>query len=389
MPATPEEVLQKLTPSPHWESLSARALGVVRAAFASRQPEVLTGSAVAESAVDPLPPLPVEDAETPFGNLLQIVDVGPKGADEWQLVSALSAAGYAGLWQDSALHPELLGELLWLATHTGLDPWLYLDSLLDADGRSALWSLLGATLNEGDRHRGEQLIALFALLRGSSLEAQHVCQNALLEVTDPVALSVLSQYATGAGPLVGEPFHPRRPLELILLAATGLLLVSALIRLVARYALQRRCEGRWSFTPRGAELLETRTFLGQRVRESRRFIPLTELRSIRVETRYAGFGLYAGLFSLAVGSYLGVAWVSDSLRTPGGSPSLLSMGLLALAAGVGLDFLLTHFFSLRSPQVRVELSAVRAGRFGLARVDQQRARLALERLAELRGFSRY
>jgi hypothetical protein len=56
------------------------------------------------------------------------------------------------------------------------------------------------------------------------------------------------------------------------------------------------------------------------------------------EVRFPRAAFYAGLLALALGSYIGVRSFVDGVRAA--SPSLLLVGLLVVAAGIGADFVL-------------------------------------------------
>jgi len=94
--------------------------------------------------------------------------------------------------------------------------------------------------------------------------------------------------------------------------------------------------------------------------------------------RYPRIFLYAGLFALAVGSYLGVALFVDGARA--GSPELLGIGALLVAGGIGLDFLLENAQSGLRGRCRVVLVPRKGRALAVADVDPGAADVALKRL---------
>ena len=92
---------------------------------------------------------------------------------------------------------------------------------------------------------------------------------------------------------------------------------------------------------RGLELSHRTLLLGRVLRETETLIPLSNLANVKREVQYPRLGLYAGLLALIAGTYVGTGLFVDGIRVPGGSPSLLGMGLAAMALGIVLDFALS------------------------------------------------
>ncbi len=126
-----------------------------------------------------------------------------------------------------------------------------------------------------------------------------------------------------------------------LITLSGFALVRAGGRVLGRLALGYKRPTALRLSKRGLEISGRTELLGRVLSESETLIPLSNLSSITRELRFARLGLYAGLLSLVAGTYVGVGLLVDGVRVPGGSPSLLGLGLLAIALGIGLDYVLS------------------------------------------------
>lgn len=124
----------------------------------------------------------------------------------------------------------------------------------------------------------------------------------------------------------------------ILLVVTGVSLVRGALRLAGRVAFAYRKPAELRLSERGVEISHRTELLGRVLKDAETVIPLANVASISREVRYARLGLYAGLFALVVGTYIGAGLLIDGVRVPGGSPSLLGFGLVAIALGIVLDY---------------------------------------------------
>jgi hypothetical protein len=127
----------------------------------------------------------------------------------------------------------------------------------------------------------------------------------------------------------------------VLLAITGLLFISAGVRLGARLALAYRRPAEIRFAGDSVHVHSRTLILGRTVRENDFVLAKQGLARAVREVRYARAAFYAGLFALAVGSLLGVRTFVDGVRSA--SPSLLFYGLVVVAIGIALDFALGSF----------------------------------------------
>jgi hypothetical protein len=122
---------------------------------------------------------------------------------------------------------------------------------------------------------------------------------------------------------------------------------------VGRFALGYRRPAQLRLSDRGLEISTRSELLGRILSESETLIPLSNLSSIAREVRFARLGLYAGLLSLVGGTYIGVGLLVDGVRVPGGSPSLLGLGLAAIALGIALDYVLAVVIGAARKKCRV------------------------------------
>ena len=133
---------------------------------------------------------------------------------------------------------------------------------------------------------------------------------------------------------------PGAPWATVLSAVSGVALVRGTARVVGRVALAYRRPATLELGPRGLSISHRTELLGKVLAERETVVPLSNLASITREVRYSRLGLYAGLLSLVIGTYIGAGFLVDGARVPGGSPSLLGMGLAAIAIGILLDYVL-------------------------------------------------
>jgi hypothetical protein len=387
--ATPELVLDALRKNPSIAAMVARTTAIARAAVGAKRPDVLSGSAVADLTGVELPSLDAASADTPFGNVLLLLDAGAQNHGQWLLLGALVGLGYAELWEAQPADPSLLNELVWISSATPCDPWPSLDDALSVEHRQSLWGSVAAAISNPLTPQAERAILLLALVRAESEVAQGVAGDCLLRSQDPATTALLASRVRAAAPLTGELVRERGALRTTLMAITGLLFVTGSLRLLARYTLGLRRRAALTLTPRGIELLCSTHFLGRTIRETQRFFPLDQVASLSRATRHDGFGLYAGLGALALGSYVGVGLVVDGLRAPGGSPSLLGLGLGVVLVGVTLDFLLMRLFGWKQGLVRLVVQPVRGRGLALLGVDSAHSHAVLTRVTQLRGYSRF
>jgi len=131
---------------------------------------------------------------------------------------------------------------------------------------------------------------------------------------------------------------PRGLVATLLVTLSGWLLLEAVVRLFARAALGYRRPASVALDEKGIVISDETHLLGRTLSERRTVVPTANLSQIERETRYARLGLFAGLLALSAGTYVGVGLMTDGVRVPGGSPSLLGLGALFVALGVLVDY---------------------------------------------------
>jgi hypothetical protein len=88
--------------------------------------------------------------------------------------------------------------------------------------------------------------------------------------------------------------------------------------------------------------------------------------------------MYAGLFALAAGSYLGIGLFVDGARA--GSPELLGVGALLVAIGVALDFALVSLVPRGHGRSRLVIVPRKGPALALGSIETAAADAALRKL---------
>lgn len=377
---------EALASSPRLSDLVAVARDVVGEAARSRRGGPGFGAKV-DAAAEELK-LERDHADTPFGNVLEVLRRGPEDAAERALAAALWAHAIAESPRSKAEDEDVLaGDLLWLATHTAYDATSLLDRALgdDADG---MWEAIAARVARIDQGKGgalgraEALVGAAALASSPAPRAKTLAGELARDPKDPVLARLLSPSAEARAAkevrLEGELISaPRGPVVTALLALTGVLFLVHAVRLLARLALAYRRPAVVSFGDAGVRL-ETRTeMLGRTLREREHVIVRAGLVRVVREVRYPRLAFYAGLLALALGSYVGVRAFVDGVRSA--SPSLLLVGLLIVIAGIAADFVLGSLLPGTRGRCRIALVPRAGGVLCVGDVDAKRADAALAR----------
>ncbi len=327
-----------------------------------------------------------EDARTDLGNAWTALERGPRTREEHALLRALWAHALAESRPASAPEEdELVAHAVWLAAFTPFDATLLLDRAL-GDAADGFWPAVAERLRQIDAGevdgagRSEAVAAALALRASSSSAAVKEVARLATQVTDPVVLGLLTP-ADDSAPceLTGEiTAAPRHPAATVILAVTGILFVSAFVRLVARYALSYRRPAEITVTTASVRVRSRALVLGRAVRDRDIVLPRTGIARAVREVRYARTALYAGLLSLAVGSLIGVRVFVDGVRSA--SPSLLFVGVVIVAIGIALDFALGSLGSRVKGTCRIVLVNRDGTALCVGDVDASAADAALARL---------
>lgn len=384
------DILAALRAHAQSERLCQRAAEVCLAAAKAKRGDWLSARTVALDAT-PLTSLTPTEADTPYGNLLSILDRGAQTPLEWSVLSAALALAVARQWphlgpesEPSPEDRERLSELAWLAAHTGCSAWTFL-SLDETVGEGGLWPHLDRCLDEFGV--AEQLALAIGLMDAGAEKALALKANWLDRTGNPCLVSLLETSSTSPW-LAGEVRRsPRSGWVWALQALSGYLLLRTLWRLFERYVLWSRLEAKVRVSPRGLEFLSRRRVLGRPFREQRFLIPLTELCEVRRETRFRGLALYVGLAALLVGSFFGTGLLLDGLRVPGTSPSLITVGLGLLALGIAVDFCLSRWSTVVQGRGEILVQRRRGRGYQFFELEPSGPDELVERVTRLRAFS--
>jgi hypothetical protein len=329
-----------------------------------------------------------DEALTPFGNALDVLERGPEDPAARALARALAAHAVAQHAPRTPADEErAVHDLLWLAAHTEFDATGLLDHALGAEA-SPLWAAIADRVRRVDHGalpslgRGEALVGAVALAASRAPAAGELAVSLTAGLEDPKLRRVLdAREREPMEPVAGEMTSPPRgPVATVVLGVTGILLVARAAQLLGRAALSYRRPGEFSITPGGDVRVRWRVLLlGTTLRERDVVLPRAALARAEREARFAGAALYAGLFALVVGSYLGVATFVDGVRAA--SPALLGAGLAIAGAGLAIDFALGHVAPSVSGRCRVVFAPRTGPKLCVGEVDIARADALLARLS--------
>ncbi|MFZ5897368.1 MAG: hypothetical protein ACOY0T_40310 [Myxococcota bacterium] len=330
-----------------------------------------------------------EDADTPYGNVLTILERGATDEAQRELLGALLALSikFSPPADDDATR-ELATHLVWLAAHTPCDALTPLDAALGADA-DPLWIAIASLLTEteslpADFGFSEALVAAASLRRSTSDVAREQRSLAAAQVTDPALLALLLPRAEElGGELLGEvQAPPRGPVLTIILALTLLLFLGQLVRVIGRYAFAYRRPAAIRLGPQGLELSQRIELMGRVLRDRATVVPLSNLARVTREVKYSRAGLYVGLSALTLGTYFGTGFFVDGVRVPGGSWPLLGLAVLFVVAGLCVDFVLSTGADALRGRCRVVVVPRTGPTVCVGSLDPQRADSLLSALAE-------
>lgn len=338
------------------------------------------------------------DMETRAGHVGGALESGPAARPDGRaLLGALLARGVA-LSPPEGLSADLhvAEALVWLAAHGGADALPYLDAVLP--GRTdGLWRAVADVIERADEGalpavgRAGAVVAAASLAVSPAPSAPAIARAVSAKVKDPAVKALLSGGGTAApspapdagafptGDLAGEMAPgPHGPVAFTLLAVTGLLFVARAARLAGRYIVRYRAPAELHVEDGGVTVKTRTELLGRTLRERETHIPRGSLLLVRREIRYPRLPLYAGLFALAVGSYLGVSVFVDGVRA--GSPDLLGLGALIFGIGVALDFAISHLVPASRGRCRVVVVPRKGRAVAVTGLDPALADAALRKL---------
>lgn len=328
------------------------------------------------------------DAETPYGNLLDILDRGVERPEERALLGALLALSLETDPPESGEPAAEVGlRLVWLAANTPCDALSALDSVLGP--APEIWEgvarvIRAPELTPEDFGATEELVAAAALRRSSSPDAQALRLEAATVVQDPALYALL---ALGPGELTGaltgelQP-PPRGPVLTAVLALTLLLFLMNAGRFIGRHALRYRRPAAVRLGPQGLELTQRIEVMNQVLRDRATLVPLSNIARVTREVKYARIGLYAGLMALTLGTYFGTGLFVDGVRVPGGSAPLLGLAALFVIVGLGADFVLNTGADSARGRCRLIVVPRKGKTLCVGGLDPQQADALLQAVAE-------
>jgi hypothetical protein len=162
--------------------------------------------------------------------------------------------------------------------------------------------------------------------------------------------------------------------------ATGLEFLAVLGRGLGRMLLRTERRGQLRLDGDSVRIVHTRSILGRAVFEQATLLPARELVSISVFDGRAELLQSAGLGALAAGTLLGTGLLVEGLRTPGLAPSLVTLGLLLVATGGAVDFVLERLIA-RTPgpaPAKLRIVPARGPAFLFSGLEPQSARAWLD-----------
>lgn len=340
-------------------------------------PAGFVAARAAEHAVSPA------QAETPFGDVLAVLERGPETPAEADLVSAFAAQGLrarleaAGDTERAATLRGLLPRLDWLMTFSNVDPYLHVDATCSAPVARVVWDELArATLAEGDRDEGRivRLLRTEVLCRTSPETRARVCKD-LAGSADPVVAGLARTLGLGeSAPATGEAAEaltgrigprPVGALRRALALCTGWALLRAVFGAAGRYLLGFRRTMQVTIAPRGLVCRRKVELLGRTIRESEEVVPFAGLAAVERESRYPYLYLLVGVGGLSLGAIWGVLRIFDGIR--GAYAPLALVGLAAIALGVMFDLGLSALWPAQKG--RVSLTLLRAPKRWIRLVD--------------------
>jgi hypothetical protein len=344
---TPAEMVEALALHPQSEALVRFVREAALEAAAARRLEF--ASRFHHPLPHPLPKLPTGltkgDADTAYGNVVEVLERGVKEPLEGDLLGALLALSARREPDSETEEQAFVAHLVWLAAHTPVNALPALDGATPE--REEVFRVLAVvaanpTQAAADFGRTEAFVAA-AALGVSQAAAAPVARAEALANTDELSIrALLLAGAADLAPLTGELVAaPFAPFTTAVLAFTLVLFSWQALRLVARFVFAYRRPAVLRLTPRGLELTHQVMLLGKVLRDRSTLVPLANLSKVTRETRYARLGLYAGLAALVLGTYFGMGLFVDGLRVPGGSSALLEMAAATIVAGLAIDFVLS------------------------------------------------
>lgn len=353
-----------------------------------------------------------ENAVCELGNLLIMLERGPRGGAEFGLLSAFAARGFASVLaalpeaERAATADALVSRLDWLELATDYRIASCLLRLLDDSLREVVLEAFHRALQRDDAENSApdgtararnayRLNVLAAAPNGNGVAAprgeagkralRSLRQKARDPITRALAAVLLGELARDEGlahaalRIAGESRSPSRSLPIALLRwLSGFALLSALERLVCYLVAMRR---ELEIELRGETLcVRGRTSLfGRTLRSSEACYEVWRVTGAFRRARFALLRTVIGVLSVSLGILVGGYLVFDGAR--GGAPLLLWIGAGVVAIGSSIDLVLNVLLPASAARVDVQVDLRDAGSLRLGRVEQADADRLLEALS--------
>ncbi len=382
MTSTVSQTLQAIAAHPRGNDIAR----LVRDCLLESAPHMPTPSAIQERAATA--GLSTDEVTLESVQVLEAL-ASPANSPEASLRLGVLLAYATGLDFAEETSETTAHKLALLATHVGIDGFVALDAAM-GDGASNVWSALADLIRKHDAdatglHRAEAIVAVCALATSESSAAKSLRSDLAAACKTPTLVRLLraeGAAADGADKMLAGEIAPapRGPVATFFLGLVGWLLVSHVARLLGRFALQYRRPAEVRVTRQGIHVRSSTQMLGKVLRESETLIPLDGLVRATREVRFPRLGTYAGLVTLAIGSYVGVSWFIDGIRS--GSFSLATVGLLIILGGVALDFAFVSLLPGRKGRCRVVFVPRKGAATCVGWVDAAKADVLLRGIAK-------
>lgn len=336
------------------------------------------------------------DAETPFGNVLDVLERGVERPEERAMLGALLVLSLESDPPADADAAAMMGfHLVWLTTNTPCDALSVLDAGLGEDAlpiwRGVARVVTSPETTPADFGPTEALVAAAALRRSLSPDAQALRFDALALVTDEALYALLAPTPGDFSDALSGELQPvpRSALVTALLSVTFILFLWTVVRLIGRHAFLYKRPAALRLGPQGLELSYRVELMGQVLRDRVVVVPLSNLARVTREVKYARLGLYAGLAALTLGTYFGTGLFVDGVRVPGGSAPLLGLAALFILVGLGADFVLNSGADSARGRCRLVVVQRKGPSLCVGALDPAQADALLHALAEqTRGETR-
>jgi hypothetical protein len=338
-------------------------------------------------------------ADTDAGNLLGVLERGPQTEPERALVLAFAVDGLRQRLDDAGAdgRDRILSRFVrhadWLAASTPLDPYPFVQELVDGASRETIWSMVAREALRDTQPcpaaRARNAARLAVLLGSEDPAAAAARERMAQECADPVtarwAQSTLDGASQAGGDIHAHPRvrgcvgrAPRASTRDVLRIVFGVAALQWLLRALGRLVGLRR-EAEVELVSGGVRVRRRTSLLGRTLRDAEETYALSAVARAGRLVRYPALPLLAGLLALSVGVLLGGLWLFEGIRS--GETVLLLIAAGAILLGAGLDLLLSVLLPGRRGRVALDLQVLSGRGIRLLRVPQADADRFLEALS--------